>query len=688
MRMRARRTATGEGHLPVRRFRFAARFGLALAALTVASLAAQAPDTRPPQQPTFRGGANYVRVDLYASQDGRPVIDLRRDEIELLEDDVPQTVESFEHVRIPPGGPESLRVEPNSVRASQQMAADPRARVFVIFIDLHHLDPQVMYQVRTPLQQFMEQALGPDDLVAVVSSAMPASALTFTRRTSALSGVLGDAAEWIRLDARDATMQVDPVERLYEECYGPSSIAGPMIRRRREKLALDALENLVVHLGAIREERKTVLVVSQGWEMFEESRALSEQSPSRGAPPPPDDRLRRGGTRDGASSTTSGTSYIQCEADRMALAVMNHRDRMQEITGRANRSNVSFYPFAPLRIDSSLKKLGVLRGMAEDTDGLAVVNTNNIAEPMQRIIADTSSYYLLGYQSTNGSLDGKFRRITVRLRRSGVEVRARKGYLAVSASEMRSPSRTSGAAATRPDDAVSAALGRVARSGTQVPLRVRASGWMSEQGGGAGRLWIVGEIDDQTRKELAWTLGGRGDVTVMAGDGTRVASLPVEIPRGQATFIVVAPESGSLPAGDYTVRVRLRPATDDGRPLAEAVMANVPARASPLGEPVLLRRGPQTALQYVQTADLRFRRNERLRLELPTSSSMQASARLLDRFAKPLQVPATVTMRDDASGAFKWVVVDAPLAPFAAGDYVVEVTQDGVSQAAAFKVVP
>jgi hypothetical protein len=67
---------------------------------------------------------------------------------------------------------------------------------------------------------------------------------------------------------------------------------------------------------------------------------------------------------------------------------------------------------------------------------------------------------------------------------------------------------------------------------------------------------------------------------------------------------------------------------------------------------------------------------------------MPASARLLDRFAKPLQVPATVAMRDDGSGAFKWVVVDAALAPFAAGDYAVEVTQEGATRVAAFRVVP
>ena len=38
-----------------------------------------------------------------------------------------------------------------------------------------------------------------------------------------------------------------------------------MIARRREKLALDALDDLVTHLGGLREERKAVLAVSEGW---------------------------------------------------------------------------------------------------------------------------------------------------------------------------------------------------------------------------------------------------------------------------------------------------------------------------------------------------------------------------------------------------------------------------------------
>ena len=52
-------------------------------------------------------------------------------------------------------------------------------------------------------------------------------------------------------------------------------------------------------------------------------------------------------------------------------------------------------------------------------------------ETAHRIAADLSSYYLVGYYSTNAKLDGRFRSITVRVKRPGVSVRARRGYRAL-----------------------------------------------------------------------------------------------------------------------------------------------------------------------------------------------------------------------------------------------------------------
>jgi hypothetical protein len=86
------------------------------------------------------------------------------------------------------------------------------------------------------------------------------------------------------------------------------------------------------------------------------------------------------------------------------------------------------------------------------------------------------------------------------------------------------------------------------------------------------------------------------------------------------------------------------------------------------------------------TADLRFRRSERLRVEVPATADV-TGARLLDRTGKPLAVPVAAATRTDADGA-RWATGELLLAPLAPADYVVEISVTGTRTMAAFRVVP
>jgi hypothetical protein len=100
--------------------------------------------------------------------------------------------------------------------------------------------------------------------------------------------------------------------------------------------------------------------------------------------------------------------------------------------------------------------------VAEDTGGIAVVGTNNLTAMYKEIVRDTSAYYLLGYTPAIEHRDGKFHDIRVRVKREGLTVRARKGYLA--------PRRDAPAAVERPlPEGVSAA----ARGALRMPVPVR-----------------------------------------------------------------------------------------------------------------------------------------------------------------------------------------------------------------------
>jgi hypothetical protein len=139
-------------------------------------------------------------------------------------------------------------------------------------------------------------------------------------------------------------------------------------------------------------------------------------------------------------------------------------------------------------------------------------------------------------------------------------------------------------------------------------------------------------------------------------------------------------------AGEFTVRVR---AEGFG---TGTVRVTVPP-APDAGGAIFLRRGPTSGNKDVPTADVRFRRNERLRVDLPTTDAAPGGARILDRTGKPLPIPLTATVRDDRDGS-RWQSTELALAPLAMGDYLIELSSGSGRSGGerrtlvAFRVVP
>jgi len=158
-------------------FALAVAGAAALHAAQSASSSTSQPQPPPPQQPqqqeqrppTFRTEANYVRVDAYPTRNGVPVQDLTADDFEVFEDGKPQAVQQFEHVIVSPAGPQSLRAEPNTIGEMKQMIANPRNRVFVLFLDVQHVSIDGAWHAREPLIRLIDRMLGPDDLVSEIS---------------------------------------------------------------------------------------------------------------------------------------------------------------------------------------------------------------------------------------------------------------------------------------------------------------------------------------------------------------------------------------------------------------------------------------------------------------------------------------------------------------------------------------
>jgi VWFA-related protein len=639
------------------------RFGLLAGAVAIACATAGAAQSPP---------AATLRVDLYAVRDGGTVDDLRQDELQLLEDGVPQTIESFEHVAVAPGS--------------------ARSRVFVVFLDTYHTSVEDESSARVPLVRLLDRLVERDDLVALTSPELAAGDLTFRRKAEVLSDLAQADWSWARRGRRRAP---GSKEVLYDQCFDASRAAerargAEMKARWREETTFAALDDLVARLGTMREERKTVLTISDGWQLFTTSRTLAEPDDDKNSQ---SDRRRRFGDRGSVQgSPATPVMRVECEADRRRLAMVDNSQQLRDLTEAANRANVSFYSFyapeatvppqgvsrAVPEVDHAAARADSLRLLAEGTDGLAVLKRTAVDEALPRIMADASSYYLLTYRSSNTKLDGRFRTWSARATRPGVRVRMRRGYRGLTTDDLLSSRRP---ASARTPSAVA-----VAAPDARRPFRIRTSSWMAPDG---GTFWIVGELDYRMRQELEWTAGATADVVVLGADGTELLAQTLTVKPSEGGFAVRVPERGAVKPGEYAVQVQLRPDANDSVVLTDTARVVMSApRGDELGTPVVWRRGPSTGPRHLQTADARFSRSERIRLELATTVPGTATARLLDRAGQPLQVPVQVSARPDDSGQFRWIVADAVLAPLAPGQYTIEVTLGALKQTFEMSLVP
>jgi VWFA-related protein len=83
--------------------------------------------------------------------------------------------------------------------------------------------------------------------------------------------------------------------------------------------------------------------------------------------------------------------------------------------------------------ESSLRqnKQGTLAELAEGTGGQLIANTNDLRKPIRQVAEDISSYYAISYSPTVQELDGKFRKLSLKITRPDVKVVSRSGYFAV-----------------------------------------------------------------------------------------------------------------------------------------------------------------------------------------------------------------------------------------------------------------
>jgi VWFA-related protein len=654
--------------------------------LGLSVLFGQTPPTQE-QRPVFRGGANFVNVDVYPRRDGRLVEGLTAGDFQVFEDGKPQKVENFEFIRIETNAPDASRRDPGTQQEAERLVGDPRRRVFVVYLDDYNLTRFAAREVRGPLREFLERVIGPSDLFAVMFPDTPLTHLVFGQRIDVVETALTQFSQRMQFDASDAMWAPrTPAEEWLYQCYinrttdfeKNEHFVMQLVDLLRTDAVFSSLEQLAARLAFLREERTNVLVFSSGWRVGTPVENSSMAWGTRGELP--GIGVTRGGRITTSPTQPFETDKTKCDAEMLRLTSMDLPRRFVRLIDDGRRSNLSFTtidpgglstpvggtaarPLGPTPQDAArlrnlmAGRIDSLRTLAENTDGMTIVNTNDIGPPLRRFADDVGAYYLLGYYSTNLNHDGRFRRIEVKVAKPDVKVRARAGYAAPTAALARAaesapPVRTG----TSPVEDALGALGRLRPS---AELFTYGAAW-------PGRLAVVAELP--STPQAKWASGADVSVSVTSTSGAAVGTARGHIEpstRGVRVDVPIAEPS----TGPWQVRVRIGTGADalDDR-LQIAAMPD-----GPIGPPIVYRATPSPQSPVRPAADPQFFRTERLHVEWPVRETLdRREARVLGRNGQPLVL--TVALADRETNGQPVLAADLNLAPLASGDYVLELT--------------
>ena len=466
-------------------------------------------DSSDQQALVFRSGINYIRVDAMATDDnGDPVLDLTQEDFEIYEDDVKQEIESFQLVQVDqlPALGDTPQVAVGRTRSDQELAASQDdVRVFVIFLDDYHVRLGNSIRTRRMLVDFLENNLIPSDLVGVMFPLMPLESVRLTRNHQAVINAV-NTFEGVKYRYH--------VRNMFENNYAqyPTEI----VERIRNDVSLSALRGLMIYLGSMREGRKSVLLVSEGYSNYVPPQ-LRAQNASMGVDPTinpaRDDPFAGNSAMEETSSFFRG-SEINTDLTRVFQTATRFNTSIYTVDPRGLATEEFDVSGPSVSIQTSLRQLrqtqDTLRILAEETDGRAIVNQNDFRPGLDQMLSDSNAYYLLGYNSTLEATDGRFHEIDLRVSRPGVNLRARKGYWALTELDVE---RSLRASVDEPSRAVDVALGRL--SELRRDRLVRTWVGMSRAESGKTRVTFIWEpILERGRREAA----SRVLITAMGDD--------------------------------------------------------------------------------------------------------------------------------------------------------------------------
>jgi VWFA-related protein len=389
-----------------------------------------------PAPPTFKSGVDLVRMDIRVTgSDGRPLTDVRPEEIDVRENGQRLPVVLFQRVTEPAGAyvEEAMRAVSAEVSSND---AFPRGHLYILVFDQQHITAGNEQRARQAAEQFLRVRVRPTDRVALYALPGPGPQIGFTtdkaRVINELSAVRGtyerivttpqltmNIYEAHRILQGDEKAVMTAVERMRTEAVGDVSgrpvgegtasglgndepaTARRIVRENAQSLvnrtdhdARQVLQQLADVIAGFRDidGRKTVLYFSEGFVQDNLTRELEVVA---------------------AAAAQSYCVFYAFDLNRRTEGVSE--------------------AFAAETVLSSevQARIAPMGTLATETDGTLILDAGGRADRVLDAIADQAGdYYLVGFEPSAAAraARGKYQRISVRINRPGATVSARTGY--------------------------------------------------------------------------------------------------------------------------------------------------------------------------------------------------------------------------------------------------------------------
>ncbi len=413
-----------------------------------ASAAAQTPTPAPPRSDNdvVKISTALIQLDVSVTdRKGNPVRDLKPEDFEIFENGEKQTISGFRFVSSerkvnevtakPSADKLGIPIPPAELKPEQVR------RTIALVVDDLSLSFESAYQTRRALRKFVDEQVQEGDLVAIIRVGAGIGALQqFTSDKRQLYA----AVERVKWNPRGvgnigAFAPIEPTMSELAAAMGDTTVSEEDIKQEKDSInaqndfrssifATGTLGALRFVVGGMAElpGRKSVVLFSDGFRLM--------------------DRDEMGGTGGGRVmeflrqlidlANRSSVVFYTIDARGLQTTSITAQDKITNIT-----SPTAYSEALSSRRDELLETQAGLQFLAEETGGFAVINNNDLAGGVRKVLED-QSYYLISYEPDTDTFDAakrKFNKLDVRVRRDGTKVRYRSGFFNVSEEKISRP---------------------------------------------------------------------------------------------------------------------------------------------------------------------------------------------------------------------------------------------------------